>query len=321
MSSKAVLVTGAAGRLGSVLMPALLKEKFEVRALVEKHEHKQKLPQGVKSFVGDIGDADLLAKACVGVDTIFHLAAIVSQFSSGPKELIRVNARGTARLLDAADAANVSHLIFPSSVDVYGRARREKLTEDSLLKPTDMYGHSKMLAEELIKETSKPTYTIFRIAAIYGPGFEKSFFKVFEIIRDGKARIIGKGDNRIALVHISDVVRAFLLAERRAISRGKVYNLSDGAEYTQNSLYNLAADMLDVPRPTNHISPLLVSIVAKAKGLNTDEIRFITSNRSIDTAKIRKELGFKPGVGIKKGAGDLIKRFMHHAETVRRLVE
>jgi len=305
---KTVLVTGGAGRLGRALIAELIRQGMAVRALVQRKDDVVALPPGTVPYVGDITDEYTLSEACSGADAVVHLAAIVSQYRTGSREILRTNTLGTRKVAEAARAARVKKIVFASTVNVYGRVRKEKLDERSEPRPTDTYGQSKALAEKEIIN-SGIDYTILRMAALYGPGFEGSFYKILRIIRDGKAHIIGSGRNHLAFLNVNDAIRAFVLALGRRASRNQIYNITDGRDYTQGYLFELAADLLGVKRPDRHISPILVHIVAKARGLDTDEVRFITSNRLVDISKARRQLGFRPRESVESGAGYLLERF------------
>ncbi len=308
---KTVFITGGAGRIGRNLIRALQRDGYEVRVLAETKDFMSNMPSGVIPYVGDIGNKKVLMEGFKGVDTVYHLAAIVSEYKAHTNELMRVNVQGTAAVLEACRASGVGHLVFASTVDVYGSNRKDILNEDSRLKPTDKYGYSKMLAErEVEKYADKLDYTIFRMAAIYGKEFAASYFKVFKAIKEQKAYLIGDGNNHLALVHIDDVVNAFILADSNRKSSRMIYNLSDGVSYTQQQLFATVAKMLNVDPPTRHISPIVVKLLARSRNLDSDELRFIMSNRLIDIAKLKKELGFKPTVDIKDGAMELVKEFL-----------
>ncbi|MGC9099436.1 MAG: NAD-dependent epimerase/dehydratase family protein [Candidatus Micrarchaeia archaeon] len=305
------LVTGANGRLGKELVKALLKKGDIVRALVKSKDYIIELPPGVIPYIGDISQEHVLDDACKDADNVFHLAAAVSEYKYTTEELLKTNVEGTRNVLEAAEKGGVKHLIFTSTIDVYGRKRRELLTEESPLKPTDKYGYSKMLAENIVKEYSSTLpHTIFRIATIYGPGFEGPYFKVFKALEERKVYFVGSGENHLALVHIYDALQGILLARLKEESRNKTYNLTDGNAYTQKELFNLAADLLKVPRPTKHASEFIVRLIAKSRGLDTDELRFLTGNRVVDISKIRNELGYKPMVDIKVGTAELVSSYL-----------
>jgi nucleoside-diphosphate-sugar epimerase len=252
----------------------------------------------------------VLNEACKDVDIVYHLAAIVSEYKEPTRKLMEVNVGGTENVLDACRRNGVEQMVFTSSIDVYGRVRDEVLTEESTLNPTDKYGYSKALAERKIMEYGdKIDYTILRMATIYGSGFEDSYFKMFKAIRAGKAYIIGDGKNNLALVDIEDVLSALLLVAEQKKSNRNVYNLSDGVRYTQEGLLKLGAEMLKVDKPKKHINQLVVNFVAKNRGLDSDELRFLTSNRIIDISKIKREIGWKPSIGIKDATIDMMRTF------------
>jgi UDP-glucose 4-epimerase len=307
---KSAFVTGGSGKLGRSVIERLLSHGYNVKALVNKKERIVVLPAGVIPIVGDINDSKVLRIGCEDVDFVFHSAAIVSEYRSTTDALIRTNVNGTVTLIDACRDAGVRRLLFPSTIDVYGRVRNTVLDEDSKPMPSDKYGYSKLLAEEEItKSSSKVDYTIFRLATVYGDKFEAQFFKMFGAIKQNRFRLIGSGDNHLAIIHIMDLLDALLLAIENPVSIGKIYNLSDGTDYTQKFLINMAADLLRASRPSKNINPIIVKMIAKKHNLDSDELRFITSNRIISIKKIREELGFSPKVDVIKAAKELVAKY------------
>src|SRR5579863_2859993 len=131
-----ILITGGAGRLGRALAGELIKSGRQVRILVQKKEDALGIPSGSVPYEGDLGDEQALGKACKGVNVVIHLAAIVSQYRTGSKEILRTNTLGTKMVTDAAKKAGVRRILFASTVNVYGRVRKERLTEDSRPMPS-----------------------------------------------------------------------------------------------------------------------------------------------------------------------------------------
>ncbi|MGC8687534.1 MAG: NAD-dependent epimerase/dehydratase family protein [Candidatus Micrarchaeia archaeon] len=297
-----ILVTGASGRLGSAIIKALSPGN-EIVAMVQQAD---KPIEGVKNFAADITSKQSIDSAFEGIDTVIHLAGIVSQYRFGKKAIMNVNVNGTKNVVDACKEHGVKRIVFASSVDVYGSKRKDVLNESSETKPSDYYGKSKLLAEQAIMG-SDMQYAILRMAAIYGPGFEGSFFKVFNAIAKRKAYIIGSGSNNLALLHINDAISAFSLSA--ITSSSGIYNISDGNSYTQLQLYSIAAKMLGVEYKFKHINQIIAMIIARLKGFDIDELRFITSNRVIDISKAKKELGFTPKVSIMDGGSELVNLF------------
>lgn len=301
-----VLVTGGTGRLGRALVEALVKQGREVRVLLEKEEDIVKLVPGTVPYIGDITDEDAVMKACEGTEIVFHLAAVVSQYKMSSRETVRINTLGTRVVANSAKAAGAKRLFFASTLNVYGRVRKEKLTEESDLRPTDIYSQSKVLAEREIIE-SGVNYTIFRQATIYGPGFENFFFRLFKVIKEGKGFLIGEGKNHIPLVHISDAVNAFMLAMEKKASINKIYNISDGRNYTRSEILGYVAKLLGVPKPVRTVHPIFGRVVSKMYNLDSDQIGLITTDKIVDISKAKKELGFRPKNTLEGESGELLK--------------
>ena len=128
---KVVFITGGGGRIGRSLSRALIRNGYGVRALSHDKEFIHTMPAGVIPYVGDLNNKKVLSDACRGADIVYHLAAIVSEYREPTKKLMEVNVTGTENVLEACRKNGVEEIVFTSSVDVYGRARDEILTEES----------------------------------------------------------------------------------------------------------------------------------------------------------------------------------------------
>jgi nucleoside-diphosphate-sugar epimerase len=167
-----------------------------------------------------------------------------------------------------------------------------------------------MLAEKAVAESGVP-HTILRVGNIYGQGYEPSFFKFFKAISEQNIAIIGTGRNHLSLINVEDVVRALLLVrDRRDVTTGEIYNLSDDEHFTQSDLINSAAEALGVEKPKRHVSEFLVSMIARQRDLDSNELRLLTSDLMIDSSKIKKELGFSKELHIRDGIKEMVKEFI-----------
>src|SRR6185503_16147641 len=121
-----VLVTGAAGRVGSRLVPRLLRSVGDVRVLVRDAARASSLIDlGAEPVVGDLTEAGVIEQAVKGVAGVVHLATV---FRPGP-EIEAVNVTATARLAQAALAAGVERFVYLSSNQVYGPGRGRPAVE------------------------------------------------------------------------------------------------------------------------------------------------------------------------------------------------
>ncbi|MEM1217357.1 MAG: NAD(P)-dependent oxidoreductase [Bacteroidota bacterium] len=175
-----ILVTGAAGYIGSVLVRQLLDKGYNVRALDSLKWGGDALYDVVQhpSFdfmKGDVRDNDTVEKAVAGVDGIVHLAAIVGdpackKFSDEANE---TNWNGSVNLFEKAEAAGVKRFIFASTCSNYGKMTDPNafVKEDSELRPVSLYAELKVKFENyILKERTdvNMTATSLRFSTVYG---------------------------------------------------------------------------------------------------------------------------------------------------------
>ena len=125
MSRGRVLITGAAGLVGSRLVSRCLREGFAVRALDLQPVHVA----GVEGIVGDVTDVDTVRRAAAGAELIAHCAAVIA--GAPEVEMTRVNVEGTRVLLDAAAHAGSHRVLYVSSAVVYAFADRDIVDEST----------------------------------------------------------------------------------------------------------------------------------------------------------------------------------------------
>jgi nucleoside-diphosphate-sugar epimerase len=306
------LVTGATSVIGRAVVRRLIERGDEVRVVVRQRPDGaatwKTLPSGVKPYVADLSESSeensrALREACRGVNTIFHFASSAQGGGRSLNQSMQTNVVGTENLLLSFVEANPDpesrmRIIFSSSTAVYGYSRRgEIITEESETKPKTPYGESKLMAEQVIKAFAAANprigYIILRIGVMYGTGYHYGFEKLFSMLKEGRMRQIGNGENHLTMVNIDDVVDAVMLAsESRAGSR--VYNLTDGVQYTQKGLLKKASAFLGVEPPSSRVSYLLASLVSRSKGFDSPQFLFLTSDRIVSIDRARKELRFSP---------------------------
>jgi len=306
---KIILVTGASGRVGKHLVKALSK-KEKVRALV----HEDMIDtENAEIFYGDVLDKNSLQKALKDVDTIYHLAAVVDYLA--PKELVfKVNVLGTKNLLELAGNKKI---IYLSSTAVMGKKIKEMpANEDITPNPSNYYGWTKLQAEKLVKEKNG---IIIRSAQIFGPGFAEGYNSIISKLEDETFSIIGDGKNFIHWIHINDLIQALLLAEENG-KPGEIYLVAGKEVKTLKEVLNLLCKYLEVEPPKKHVSRFMVEASSylgvlkwKVRGdkpkIVPEYIDKITSNRTFDISKARKELGFDPQVSYEEAAKEMVEEY------------
>lgn len=148
---RTILITGAAGKIGSVLRERLPRDRYSLRLM------DLRVPDGAEGadewWQADVTDADLVRRACTGVDAVVHLGGIARE--AEPEQLLSANILGTYRLLEAAAAAGVPRVVLASSNHVVGMAdvhppdasHAAVMGTDVPVRPDTVYAVSKVAVE------------------------------------------------------------------------------------------------------------------------------------------------------------------------------
>jgi nucleoside-diphosphate-sugar epimerase len=207
------LVTGGSGYFGTTLIQRLLDDGVRVRNFDLNPPTGP--TAGVEFMQGDIRDLVLVAKACDGIDVVFHNVAH-QPVSKDPDLMESVNVGGMRTLLEAAEATGIRKVVHTSSAAVYGRTPPR--VESAALAPVEPYGRAKARAEELCRDAIAGglDVTIVRPQAVVGHGRLGIFEILFDWIAAGDpVFVFGRGDNRFQFVHAGDLADACLLAANR----------------------------------------------------------------------------------------------------------
>ena len=321
-----VLITGAAGRLARHLVPALYARDFKLTLLDKSGESvRESLKRAklvdfekIKIIEADLTTApeSVLRDACTGCEAVVHLAALLD-YASSRKQFFEVNVNATKRLLDATRAAGtVKRFAYISSTSVYGQKSGDNaVSEESEFAPTNAYGESKLAAEQAVRESGLP-FVILRPSVIYGIDFTEGFSQVVSGIKSGKLKLIGDGGNKIAFVHVDDVVQAILLALEKKEALGQDFIIA-GEPVTQSQAFDAVADVLGVPRVEKRVSKSLAYLAARFETLKArlsgrkpkltkENVATICENRFFDCSKARRLLGFKPRVAFEDGVSEVV---------------
>ncbi|MFA6601679.1 MAG: NAD-dependent epimerase/dehydratase family protein [Candidatus Paceibacterota bacterium] len=294
-----VIVTGGAGFIGSNLVKELVKKGFEVHIIDNlSNGKKENIHPQAKLHNLDITDFKELRPVFKGVSYVFHLAALprVSFSIEHPLETNAANVTGTLNILRAASEAKVKRLIYSASSSAYGDQKIMPLREDFLANPKSPYGLQKYIGELYCSLWSTvyglPTVCL-RYFNVYGPGqssegaYALVIAKFLKQKSEGKAlTITGSGKQTRDFTHVSDVVRANILAmESSKVGKGEVINIGAG--------HNVS-----------------VKNIAKMIGGQVEHIpaRFEPKNTLADNSKARRLLGWKPEVAIEDGIEELKRK-------------
>ena len=223
-----VLLTGALGNIGESTLIALSELGYEVRCFDIKTEAMEKKAAKLLKKVsfdlhlGDIRNKDDVVKAVAGVDTIIHLAAILPPLSDKKPDLAReVNIGGTRNIVEAAQAASPRpKVILASSVSIHGPTmhRDPPRRASDPLNPTDVYTHTKIECEKILRESDIP-WTILRLSAVPPLSTTGEMDPIlFEIPLDQRIEFVHTRDVGVAF---ANAVAADLVGETLLIGGGE----------------------------------------------------------------------------------------------------
>ena len=317
------LVTGATGLLGSHIVEQLRQRGESVRVLVRSSSNCDWLrDQGVEFVEGDLNDRQALAKAVEGVDAVYHSAARVGDW--GPwEEFVQITIDGTRNLAEAASKAGCRRFLHISSISSYGHPDGEGLVLDETaplgynLHKWSYYSRAKVEAEKILwamhKEGKLPL-TVIRPSWLYGPRDRATIFRLSRMLRQGKAKILGDGENRLNVVYAGNVAEAAILAVHNDEAIGQAYNCSNDGEMRQKQWMNMLAAELGAPPVRKHVPYKVAYNVAfvlecvyhalriKTPPMVTRYAVWLMGRRCFFSAeKARKQLGWKSTVPYEEG--------------------
>lgn len=316
------LVTGASGRLGQYLVKALLEKGNRVRVLHNPGKTPE-YPTGVEVAEGRLSDRKALEAAADGVDYVYHLAALVS-YTAPLDELLDVNYRGTANLLEACrgKAYRLKRFVYISSISVYGKEIEHLPADEATeMQPTDGYGKSKVMAEEVVMQYSgRVPSVILRPGVVYGEGFDEAYIPVLKALEKGKMPLINGGENVIPFVHVLDVVQAMLLAADEEKAVGNAYVITGDEQLPQRQIFEIACRHLGVAAPTKSTSMWMLNLklglagfvgnfIGEKPAVTGDYIDIITADRRFDISRAKAELGFTPKIKLEEGIKEMVEYY------------
>lgn len=287
------LVTGAAGVMGARLVERVLAAGWQVRALVLSGDAlRSRLPAGCDVREGDVSQAASLAGLCEGVDTVYHLAAVIVSHDASVFE--RVNRQGTENLVREAARAKVRHFVYVSSASVTYPRRTP-------------YAESKLAAEHIVR-SSGLGYSIVRPTLVYEPGGGQELMLFLDYLRRFPlVPFIGKGGALKRPVWSADVVDGLARLLESPVALGKTYNLSGAEAISMLELARLLLAHHDRQRPIVPIPvPLcralawLAALVMKRPPLTSSAIAGVVNDADLDPSLAMRELGYRP-LGVREG--------------------
>jgi UDP-glucose 4-epimerase len=297
-----VLVTGGAGYIGSVIAEELLTAGHEpviYDSLVKGHTDA--LAPGIVTVEGDIVDTARLRATLeeYRIEAVIHMAALIEVGLSvtHPERFFQNNVGGSSSVLTAMIEAGVKKLVFSSTAALYGDPERLPIEETAPTNPTNPYGASKLMVEQMLGWVA-PAHSITATALRYfnaagatercGEDHEPETHLIPLVLRAAAAGrpipIYGAdyptpdGTTVRDYIHVVDLAQAHLLALGRSESGLRVYNVGNGAGYSVRQVIEAARVVTGLPLP-----------VEEHPRRAGDQVATVASSQ-----RIREELGWQP---------------------------
>lgn len=310
---KQVLVTGADGFIGSHLTELLLNEGYRVRALAQYNSFnnwgwlEQVSHPNLEIVCGDVRDPDFCRHISRGVDTVFHLAALIAIPYSyvAPDSYVDTNIKGTLNMCQAARDNGVGRLLVTSTSEVYGTALTVPITEEHPRQPQSPYSATKIGADAIAKSFYNAfdlPVSIVRPFNTYGPRQSARAIipTIISQIANGEREIkVGDLTPTRDFNYVEDTCRGFLAIARADIDKvaGQEINIATGREVTMEETLKTIASLMEAD----------VTWVTDPERLRPgkSEVRRLLGCND----KIRRLTGWEPQVDLRTGLSRTIQWF------------
>jgi dihydroflavonol-4-reductase len=328
VASERILVTGAAGFVGSAVARAVLAAGFKVRALVRSTSPRANLAElDVEIAEGDMRDPGAVAYAMSGVRFVMHVAADYRLWAPDPDDILRANRDGTRTIMQGALKAGVERIVYTSSVATLAVSKSGESVDEtkplSIERAIGAYKKSKVAAEEIvvsmIEEERLPAVIVHPSTPI-GSRDIKPTPTGRVIIEAARGRMPGYVDTGLNLVHVDDVAEGHIAALQHG-QIGEHYILGGQNVSLATMLADIAA--LSGRRPPRFSVPRGVlyplAAFAEAKALFTGREPFLTRDglrmseyrMFFSSAKAERDLGYRPRP-YQQGLADALAWFGKH---------
>jgi dihydroflavonol-4-reductase len=310
MSGEKILVTGAAGFLGSHVTRQLVARGADVRVLLRPSSNNRAIADLALEYVtGDLRDAASLERALVGVQRVFHVAADYRLWSKRSQDIYDSNVAGTKNLLDAAKRAGIEQFIYTSTVATIAVDRPQPPNESTAAKLDEMVGHykrSKWLAEKEVLAAARngfPAIVAMPTTPV-GPWDWKPTPTGKIILDFLNGKMPGYVQTGLNFVGVEECAAGHILVSEKGMI-GERYLLGS-QNLTLKAVLDTLAEITGLPAPTLKIPHGLALGVAYAETafsrligrepqIPVEGVKIAQHMMFVDCSRAPRELGFQPG--------------------------
>ncbi|OIN07767.1 UDP-glucose 4-epimerase family protein [Oceanisphaera psychrotolerans] len=307
MGQSNVLVTGATGFVGQVLVGQLLQNLRHFVTVALRSDTR--FDSCSARVVGDFTDQTDWSSALADQKTVIHTAArahiMKDEFADPLGEYRKVNVGGTLNLARQAAEAGVRRFIFISSIKVNGEQTPvgKPFTAEDAPAPEDAYGISKWEAEQGLQQLAAETgmeVVIIRPPLVYGPGVKGNFASMNRLVAKGLPLPLGAIHNQRSLVALDNLVDLIITCIDHPAAANQVFLAGDGSDLSTTELLRGVAKAMDKPSRLIPVPAGLLQFAATILGKKAMAQRLLGSLQ-VDITKTRELLGWTPPFTVEQG--------------------
>ncbi|KAA8960186.1 NAD(P)-dependent oxidoreductase [Mycobacterium sp.] len=307
-----VVVTGGYGFIGSHLVSALLDRGDRVTVFDSAKNTRDRSIDfdrhaNFRFVQGDVTDPTALQDALTpGVDTVFHLAAVVGvrNYLNDPLRVLDVNVTGTRNVLELS-RRHGTRVVFASTSEIFGKNPNPPFAEDDdrVLGSTRTarwsYSTSKAMAEHLVFAMHAAhglPVTVVRYFNVYGPRQNPIFVisqSIHRVLNGRRPLLYDSGEQTRCFTYVDDAVAGTVLAADSSAAIGQAFNIGSMTETTVGAVLDLIVKIADVDAVSG---PEVIDTAARYGDRYEDILRRIP-----DSTKAQRELGWRLQVDVEEG--------------------
>ena len=305
-----IIITGAAGFIGSHLVERCVEMGYNVRAFIRYNSRNNwgwleasKYKNDIEIISGDIRDFDSVKNALKNTDTVFHLAALIGIPYSyiSPLAYIKTNVEGTYNVLQAAKELNVENIIITSTSETYGTAQYVPIDEKHPMVGQSPYSASKIAADQFaisFHRSFNIPVKVVRPFNTYGPRQTARAIVptiITQILSGRKSIKLGNLHPTRDLTFVKDTINGFLEIAKSNKLIGEITNIGMNDEISINELAIKVANLMNVEIQFQ-------SVTERIRPENSEVERL-----RCDNTKILRNTNWKPEYNLEKGILETIK--------------
>ena len=324
-----VLVTGGGGFLGGAVVRRLRARGWDVRSLT-RSAYPWLDELGVEQSLGDLADADAVARAVAGTDVVVHTAAKAGVWGRHA-DYVATNVTGTANVIAACRAAGVRRLVYTSTPSVVHGGDDLEGVDESTPYPKHFdaaYPETKAAAEKAVLAANGPDLATvaLRPHLIWGPGDPHLIPRVIARAKAGKLRRVGTRPVRVDVIYVDNAADAHVLAAEKldvgTAPAGKAYFVSNGEPVELWEFLNRILGAAGLPPVTRTVAAWKARLAGRVLETTYRWLRLpgepamtrfvaaqLGTSHWYDISAARRDLGYEPAVSVDEGLRRLAASF------------